>query len=91
MSVTNLYDGFVGIRECCVHQVAYITFIIALCPFVNLFKREEGSLFAGLGIDGVTLLYIGLYQLVSPPRQPHVLGLHAVVVRTAEVQVFEGE
>ena len=43
MSVTDLYDGFVGIGEHRVHQVTYITFIIALCPFVNLFKREEGQ------------------------------------------------
>ncbi len=71
--------------------MAYITFIIALSPFVNLFKREEGVFFSGLGVDGVTLLYVCLYQLVSPPCQPHVLGLHAVIVRTAEVQVFEGE
>ena len=91
MAVADLYDGFVGIGEHRVHQVTYITFIIAICPFVDFFKCEEGCFLAGLCIDGITLLYVGLYQLVSPPCQPHVLGLHAVVVRAAEVQVFEGE
>ena len=91
MAVTNLDDGLVGVGERGVHQVTYIALIIAICPFVDFFKREDGSLLAGLCIDGITLLYVGLYQLVSPPCQPHVLGLHAVVVRAAEVQVFEGE
>ena len=91
MAVTNLDDGLVGVGERGVHQVTYITFIIAICPFVYLIKREEGCFLTCLDINGITRFHIGLNQLVSPPCQPHVLGLHAVVVRAAEVQVFEGE
>ena len=39
----------------------------------------------------VALLHVGLYQLVAPPCEKHVLGLQVGVVRAAEVQVFKCE
>ena len=91
MSVADKYDGLVGIGERGVHQVTYIAFIIALCPFVDLIKRKEGCFLTSLDINGMARFHIGLNQLVSPPCQPYVLGLHVVIVRTAEVQILEGE
>ena len=57
----------------------------------DFIKGEEFFLLTGFGINGVTLLHIGLYQLVTPPCQPHVLGLHVTIIRTSEIQVLEGE
>ena len=89
LSVAHHHQRFVGIGEGCVHQVAHIPYaIIALSPTVDVVEREEPLLFSRLDINGVTLLHIRLYQLVTPPRKPYILGLHGVVVCTTEVQVF---
>jgi hypothetical protein len=72
--------------------VAHIPYaIIALSPTVDVVEREEPLLFSRLDINGVTLLQIRLYQLVTLPRKPYILGLHGVVVCTTEVQVFKRE
>ena len=91
MTVADGHQWLVGIGEGGVHQVAHIALIVALCPFVDVVKGKEQLLLARFGINGVTLLHIRLYQLVAPPCEPHVLGLHGVEVGTAEVQVFQCE
>ena len=78
-------DGLVGVRESGVHEVAHITSIVALGPFIDLFKREKQCLLSRLGIDGVALFHVSLYELVAPPRQKDVLRSQVVVVRAAEI------
>ena len=90
-SVTHLNERLVRVGERDIHQVTHISLVVTACPLVDLVEGEELFLLTGFGIDGVTLLHIGLYQLVAPPCQPEVLRLEAVIVRTTEIQVLEGE
>ena len=90
-SVTHLNDRLVWVGERGIHQVTHKFIVVTTCPLIDFIKGEELFLLAGFGINGITLLHIGLYQLVTPPCQPHVLGLHVTIIRTSEIQVLEGE
>ena len=89
--VTHLNDRLVRVGERGIHQVTHIFLVVTPCPLVDFLEGEELFLLAGLGINGVALLHIGLYQLVTPPGQPKVLRLELAIIRTTEIQVLEGE
>ena len=91
LPVADLYEGFVGVGESGVHQMAHVFLVVAPCPQVDLVERKQFGLLAGQRINGVALFHVCLYQPIAPPGQKHVLGLHVGVVRPSEIQVFEGE
>ena len=92
MPVAYLHEGLVGVGEGGVHQVAHLSLVaVALSPLVNLGEGEEQLLLTRLGVDDVAFFHVGLYQLVAPPGEEHVLRAQTVVVGAAEVQVFERE
>ena len=65
-------------------HVAVFVFV-TVCPFVDVVKGEEQFLLACLRVNEVTLFHVGLHQLITPPREPHVFWLHGVVVFATEV------
>ena len=68
-----------------------ILVLVAISPAVDVVEGKQQLFLARFGIDGVAGLNVCAYQLVAPPREEQVLGLHVVVVRATEVQVFQCE
>ena len=53
--------------------------------------EEEELFFSRILVDYVAFLHVEVYELVAPPRQSLVFWRHVLVVRAAEVKVFECE
>ena len=71
--------------------MTHISDVIAPCPLVDVLQGEELCLSAGLDVNGIALLHIRLYQLISPPCESHVLRERLPIVGASEVQVLKGE
>ena len=64
---------------------------IAASPFVHLVESKQKGLLARLAVNEFTFLHIGTHQLITPPREEHILGPQVMVVSATEVQILQCE
>ena len=60
-------------------------------PLVDFVEGEETRLLAIFQIDFGAVVNFGAHQAIAPPCRIAILGHHVAIVRTTEIEVFEGE